>query len=163
MKRLPALVLLSCALFSGCDTPSTVDLEVSARIEEPVFTVKPSAFGKPDDPQGDLGGSFTLVLSLGQLASSPTDVEVRSFALVDAATQTALIATLPLPAGAQKIVQVGIAETRRLQFSLSFDKPQPTSKLCAAKQVQYTGTVFDGARGKTTPVTGPAFQPQGCP
>jgi hypothetical protein len=35
--------------------------------------------------------------------------------------------------------------------------------LCKAGELQYTGTVFDGARGKAIPIQGATFKPDGCP
>jgi hypothetical protein len=164
MARLLLLLPLLGGLLGGCSVPEANDLEVAARVEEPSLLVTPSAFGSKADPQGTLTGSFTLSLSLGTLASKPSDVTVESFALVSAADQSTLISPVPVAAADAKQVSVAIGETQRLVFHVSFDnKPQSIAKLCAAKNVQYTGTILDGAQGNTTPVVGPSFQVQGCP
>jgi hypothetical protein len=164
MARLLPLIPLLVAPLLGCSVPEANDLEVAARVEDPTLQISPSAFGSTAEPQGILTGTFTLSLSLGQLASKPSDVTIESFALVSAADQSALIAPVQVGASDPKAASVAIGETQRLVFHVAFDnKPQPISKLCAARTVQYTGTIFDGAQGKTTPVVGPSFQVQGCP
>ncbi len=148
----------------SCSVPSTNDLEVSAHITDASLQIGATPFSTPANPQGVLTGVFALSLSLGELASKPSEVTVESFALVNAADQTVLIAPVEVGASDPKVATVPIGETQRVVYHVAFDnKPQPIAKLCAAKQVQYTGTIFDGAQGKTTPVVGEAFQIQGCP
>ena len=164
MARSFLLFSLLVAPLVSCSVPSANDLEVAARVEDSALQITPSQFGSATDPQGILTGTFTLTLSLGELASSSSEVKIETFALVSAADQTALIAPVQVGASDPKVSTVEIGTTERLVFHVAFDnKPQPIGKLCAAKMVQYTGTVFDGARGKTTPVVGPSFQVQGCP
>lgn len=156
--------LLLIAPLAACSVPSANDLEVAARVEEASLQVAPSAFGTKDNPQGIVTGGFTLTLSLGELASKPSDVKIETFALVSAADQSTLIAPVQVGASDPKVASVDINTTQRLVYHVAFDnKPQPIGKLCAAKMVQYTGTIFDGAQNKTTPVVGPSFAIQGCP
>jgi len=152
---LAALALASCV-------PSTEDLEVSAKIEAPSLTIEPSAFGSKDDPQGTPKGGFTLSLTLGQLASSGSDVTVQSFAIVSADTQKFLL-PLQVQVTAQKSFRVEVAQTQKFDYVLTYDKPVPLKDLCAAGSILFTGTILDGARGKTTPVTGIPILPKGCP
>jgi hypothetical protein len=158
------LFSLLAAPLASCSVPSANDLEVAARVEDSSLQVAPSAFSTPANPQGILTGTFTLTLSLGELASKGTDVTIESFALVSAADQSALIAPVEVGASDPKVATVNIGETQKLVYHVAFDnKPQPLAKLCAAKSVQYTGTIIDTAQNKTTPVVGPSFQIQGCP
>lgn len=151
--KLPAYSPLFFALLSAACDPSAKDLEVTATIDEASLSVKASAFGTAEDPQGTPSGTFRLSLTLGQFASSSSEVTVQQFAVVDATTQKALLSPVLVQASAQKVFNVDIAETERFVYTLNYDKPIKTGELCASKQVQITGTIFDGARGKTTPVT----------
>lgn len=146
------LVILSFPLLLAACPPSTEDLSVSASIEDASLTVDKSPFGTAADPQGTPGGKFTLSMSLGELASSASDVTVQSFALVNAETQ-ALLFPVQVQATATKVFRIEIATTQKFVYTLNYDKPIKIADLCAAKQVQFTGTILDGARGKTTPVT----------
>lgn len=153
MKHLPFSSLLLASLLGTACEPEVKDLEVTATIEDASLTLKKSAFGTAEDPQGTPEGTFTLSLSLGQFASGGSDVTVQQFAVVDAATQKALLVPVQVQATAPRVFRVEIASTQRFIYTLNHDKPVKVGELCAAGQVQFTGTIFDGARGKTTAVT----------
>jgi hypothetical protein len=149
----PALPLALASLLGAACEPDVEDLEVSASIEEATLSIKKSAFGTADAPQGTPEGSFALVLRLGEYASGGSDVTVQQFAVVDAASGQTLLAPIQLPASATVAFRVEPGATHRHVYTLAHDKPVPVGALCAAGQVRYTGTILDGARGKTTPVT----------
>lgn len=112
-----------------------------------------------------LEGSFTLALSLGKLASSDSDVQIQKFALVRDADALPLVSPLPLGAGAITSKHVGIGNVEKIIYTV--DGSQPISadlktKICSAGPVRITGTIFDGSRGKTTPVESSPFTVSGC-
>jgi hypothetical protein len=149
----PALLLALTSLLGAACEPDVEDLEVAASIEGATLSIKKSPFGTADAPQGTPEGAFTLTLSLGKYASGGSNVTVQQFAVVSASSEEALLAPVLLQPGAPTSFRVEVDSTQRYTYTLGHDKPVPVGALCAAGQVRYTGTILDGARGKTTPVT----------
>ncbi|MCU0658346.1 MAG: hypothetical protein MUF64_24720 [Polyangiaceae bacterium] len=148
LRHLPPLLLLAG---TSC-VPEVEDLEVGATIDEATLTVEKSAFGSAADPQGTPQGTFRLTLSLGEFASGGSDVRVEQFALVNAETQEAYLSPVLLAASDPVQFRVEVNSSKQHRYTLAYDKPVKVGGLCGAKQVQFTGTIFDGARGKTTAV-----------
>jgi hypothetical protein len=135
-------IVAGLMLAASCSPPSANDLEVSPSIEGQNMMVSDVALG------AKLEGSFTLALSL-----------VRD------ADALPLVSPLPLGAGAITSKHVGIGNVEKIIYTV--DGSQPISadlktKICSAGPVRIIGTIFDGSRGKTTPVESSPFTVSGC-
>ncbi|MCS6898151.1 MAG: hypothetical protein RMJ98_00210 [Myxococcales bacterium] len=158
----PTLPLTLIFLLGAACVPDVKELEVTASIEEASLSIKQSPFGTAEAPQGIPEGSFTLVLRLGEYASGSSEVAVQQFAVVDSSGGQTLLATLPIQADMKTSFRVEPGSSHRHAYTFAYDKPVPIGALCAAGQVRYTGTILDGARGKTTLVTSTPI-PVSCP
>ena len=147
----------------GC-VPSTENLEINAAIADATLTVKPSDFGTAAEPQGFPAGTFSLVLTLGQLADQATDVTPQQFALVRASDQALLLASVPVQATAPTVIRVNVGETQKFTYTFAYESSQPLNPLCQAGQVQFTGVVLDGAQNnKPKPIRSTPITVAGCP
>lgn len=147
---------------ASCSAPSSEDLTVNASIESANLTVKAAPGGLATTSLG----SFTLVLKLGGLASSSTDVAWQAgFALQRASDRKVLVGRLPALSSVQS-TNVGIGNTVKVAFSLdetaSLGAADVKDSICTAGAVVITGVVSDSAQGKTVPVESGAFTPS-CP
>lgn len=147
----------------GACAPDTEHLEVGAAIEGGALTIKPSPFGTAAEPQGFPEGSFTLALTLGELADKRTDVTIQKFVLVRASDQAELLPSIPVQATAPTVIAVGPGETQRHVYTFAYTDSLPISALCQAGQVQFTGNVLDGASDKSKPIVSTPFSITGCP
>ncbi|MCC6645923.1 MAG: hypothetical protein IT374_10180 [Polyangiaceae bacterium] len=147
---------------AACSSPSTEDLTVDATIQDANLTVKQAPGGLATTSVG----SFLLVLKLGQLAASTTDVGWQAgFALQRSSDRKVLVAKLPALSSAQS-TSVGIGSTVKVAFSLdeavSLGEAAAKSEICTAGPVIISGLVTDSAQGKSVPVESAAFTPS-CP
>ncbi len=163
-RLLGALAPLVALGALGACAPDTEHLEVSAAIEGGSLTLKPSPFSTPADPQAVPEGTFTLVLTLGELADKGTEVKIQQFALVRAGgDQATLLPSIPVQATAPTVIAVAPGSSERHVYTFAYDTPQKIAEMCQGGQVQFTGTVYDGANDKPKPITSTPFSIAGCP
>ena len=157
-----SLALAAALSVVGCTSPSTEDLTVDATIQDANLTVKAAPGGLATTSLG----SFLLVLKLGTLASSTTDVGWQAgFALQRASDRKVLVARLPALSAAQS-TNVGIGSTVKVAFALdetaSLGAADVKTAICTAGPVVISGLVTDSAQGKSVPVESAAFT-AACP
>lgn len=157
-----SLALGAALTIGGCTAPSAEDLTVDASIADANLTVKAAPGGLATTSLG----SFLLVLKLGQLASSTTDVGWQAgFALQRASDRKVLVGRLPAMSSVQS-TSVGIGSTVKVAFALdetaTLGDAATKDAICTAGPVVISGLVTDSAQGKSVPVESAAFTPS-CP
>lgn len=156
LRRLAPALLLGL-LVAGCGSPQSVSL--GAHIDGAKLSVTAATLGT------QLGGGFTLVLSLGNYASKGTQVTVQSFSVVGASSNATLVD--PLPIGPDPgTIDVGVGKTKNVVFKVDGStKLLPAgakTQLCAGKVV-IVGTVTDTlGGGKSIPLRSSQITVSGC-
>jgi hypothetical protein len=154
MKVLRALTIPLLAV--ACSAPTAEDLDVHGVIDK-------AAFALTKAPAPRMTGSWSLNLSLGNLASSYSDVSQVQFQLTEA---NGLAAPVPLVLGASQTTagRVDIGKTWIIEYNYDSAgsggmqlSPDQATSLCAGTW-RVDGSFYDGARNKTTPIVGPSVK-----
>lgn len=137
--------IVAALVTSGCGSKDSISL--SASVSNVQLTVTEQTLGT------ELAGSFDLYLEVGPEADGAATVELESFSLVGATTQSTLVPALAaVPQGATFPLTIGKGESKTVTFQLDTTKLLPAGEktnLCAG-QVQIAGAVKHNLNGGET-------------
>ena len=151
-------LVLSALTLTGCDPDTAVFVE--ATLADGTVALQSNSLGV------GIGGSFEANLRLGERASGPSDVQLRSISLANADRSQSYVDNLQAVADTTFPVTVGIDETVVVRFTLSpddnFGEASLEDELCSGP-LTLVG-VFEGSlRGGPVDAATDPVTPSGCP
>jgi hypothetical protein len=149
-------LVLALASSSACHIPDEDNIEVSVQVDNVQIALAAATFGK------QIGGTFDLTATLGELAQQPSNVKWEKFALTKADTNEELL-VLSIAADVPTNVDVPKGTTQKLPVRLETKVLDAAAviALCTT-QVRVAGATFDSATSRTKPAYSAPFTVSGC-